>query len=154
MTRSEFLSGFLISRLLLALPESLVIVLFGVCLWDVPFRGSLVATMLLLLAAALAFSGLGVLVASRAKTIEGVAGLMNLCILPMWLLGGAFFSNERMTGVLRVCADAMPLSWCNGAMRDLMLGDAGVMDIAMPLSLLAAFAAATFAVALRVFRWT
>lgn len=154
MTRGEFLLGFLVSRLLLALPESLVIVLFGTLLWGVPFRGSIVGAAILLVCGALAFSGLGVLVASRAKTIEGVAGLMNVCILPMWLLGGAFFGNERMTGVLRWLADAMPLSWCTSALRDLMLGSAGLADVALPVALLAGFAVGTFAIALRVFRWT
>ena len=47
------------------------------------------------LAGALTFSGIGVLVASRASSIESVSGLMNLVMVPMWLLGGAFFSNQR-----------------------------------------------------------
>src|SRR5262249_45144800 len=141
MRRAEFLCGFLMSRLVLALPESAVIVLFGVVFWGVPFRGSVAAAALLLLAAALAFSGLGILGASRAKTVEVVAGLMNLCLLPMWLLGGAFFSNERMQGVLRWCAESMPLTWCNDGMRDLMLAPGGFAAVALPLLLLAGFAA-------------
>ncbi len=153
MRRGEFLFGFLLSRLLLALPESAIIVGFGVVCWGVPFRGSLAAAVVLLLGGALAFSGLGVLIASRAKTVEGVAGLMNLCQMPMWLLGGAFFSNERMEGWLRVGAEAMPLTWCNDAMRELMLAPGGFAEIAMPLALLYGFAALSFAIALRLFRW-
>ena len=153
MRRAEFLFGFLLSRLLLALPESAIIVSFGVLFWGVPFRGSIAAACVLLVVAALAFSGLGILIASRARTIEGVAGLMNLVLLPMWLLGGAFFSNERMEGPLRVAAACMPLSWCNDAMRDLMLAPGGFATIALPLLLLGSFAAACFAVALRIFRW-
>jgi ABC-type multidrug transport system permease subunit len=153
MRRAEFLLGFLLSRLVLSLPESAIIVSFGMLIWGVPFRGSIAAAGVLLVVAALAFSGLGVLIASRARTIEGVAGLMNLVLLPMWLLGGAFFSNERMEGPLRVVANCMPLSWCNDAMRDLMLAPGGWLSVALPLGLLAAFAAACFAVALRIFRW-
>ncbi|MGE3175544.1 MAG: ABC transporter permease [Planctomycetota bacterium] len=154
MRRSEFLLGLLLSRLVLALPESLIIGLFGVLFWGVPFRGSLLVAALVLLAASLAFSGLGVLVASRARTIEGVAGLMNLCMMPMWLLGGAFFSNERMTGVLRWAADAVPLSWCTAAMRDLMLSPGGLAEVWPELLLLSGFAAVCFGAALRLFRWT
>lgn len=154
LSRGEFLGGFLISRLLLAVPESIVIGLFGIVLFGVPLRGSLLAALCILGAGALAFTGLGVLLASRARTVEGIAGLMNLALLPMWLLGGAFFSNERMTGLLRVLADCMPLSWCNGALRDVMLGEAGLAQVAGPVGLLLLFAAACHAAALRLFRWT
>ena len=40
----------------------------------------------------LMLAGLGMLVASRARTIEAVSGLMNLVMLPMWILSGTFFS--------------------------------------------------------------
>lgn len=152
--RGEFLAGFLCSRLLLVLPESAVIAAFGVLFWGVPFRGSVLAGCLLVLAGSLAFSGLGVLVASRAKTIEGVAGLMNLFMLPMWLLGGAFFSNERMEGVLRWAAEALPLSWFNAAMRDVMLAPGGLVEAGWAIGLLTAFAAVCFGLALKIFRWT
>ncbi len=150
MRRSEFLFGFLLSRLLLAI----LIAMFGIVLWDVPFRGSWLAAAVIIILGSLAFSGLGVLVASRARTIEGVAGLMNLFMMPMWLLGGSFFSNDRMEGWLGFCADALPLSWCNDAMRALMLEPGGFVEVAGPLALLAAFAAACFALALRLFRWS
>ena len=44
---------------------------------------------------ALAFSGLGLLTAARPRTIEGVSGLMNLVMVPMWIFSGIFFSTER-----------------------------------------------------------
>jgi len=154
LRRSEFLLGFLLSRLLLLVPESAVILLFGVFAWGVPFRGSVAAALLLIVVAAFAFIGLGILVASRARTVEGVTGLMNLCMLPMWLLGGAFFANDRFEGVLHWFAAALPLSQCNAALRDLLLSPAGFGDVIGPLAYLAAFAAACFLLALRWFRWT
>jgi ABC-type multidrug transport system permease subunit len=154
MRPREFLLGFLLSRLLLALPESAFIMLWGVLFWDVPFRGDVAATCALLVAAALAFSGLGILIASRPKTIEGVAGIMNLCLLPMWLLGGAFFSNERMHGVLRAVSESLPLTWCNDGLRALMLEPGGWAEAAPELALLTVFAAVCFGIALRIFRWT
>ncbi len=44
---------------------------------------------------ALAFAGIGSLIASRAQSTETVSGLMNLVMLPMWLFSGVFFSAER-----------------------------------------------------------
>ena len=95
----------------------------------------------------------GCLLACRARTIEGIAGLMNLFQLPMWLLGGTFFDNERTSGLVRWAAEAMPLTHCNRALREVMLAPGTVLDVAWPLLGLAAFAAVCFAMALRLFRW-
>jgi ABC-type multidrug transport system permease subunit len=153
MRRGEFLLGYLLGRFVLVVPESAAIVAFGTLVWGVPFRGSVLAATLLVFVAGFAFAGLGCLLASRTRTIEGIAGLMNLFQLPMWLLGGAFFDNERMTGVVRWAAEAMPLTHCNRALRDVMLGPGTLVDVAWPLLGLGAFAALCFAIALRTFRW-
>jgi len=152
--RGEFLAGFLLSRLVLVIPESAVIALFGIVLWDVPFRGSIPTACVFVLCSSLAFSGLGILMASRAKTIEGVAGLINACLLPMWLLGGVFFSNDRMEGILGFAANALPLTWCSDGLRDLMLEPSGLEDVAAPILWLALFATGCYLMALRLFRWT
>jgi ABC-type multidrug transport system permease subunit len=154
MRPREFLLGFLIGRGILVVPEAAVIALFGVFVWDVPFRGSLLAFLLLVLAGGFAFMGLGCLLAARPRTIESIAGLTNLCQLPMWLLGGVFFSNERFTGVMQWAVEVMPLTHLNRALRDVMLEPAGVAQVALPLVLLAAFGVLCLAVALRWFRWT
>lgn len=153
MRRSEFLFGYLLGRFVLVVPESAAIIAFGALVWGVPFRGSVLAATLLVVVAGFAFAGLGCLLASRTRTIEGVAGLMNLFQLPMWLLGGTFFDTERMSGPVRWAAEAMPLTHCTRALRDVMLGPGTLIDVAWPLLGLAAFAAACFAIALRFFRW-
>ena len=54
---------------------------------------------------AVAFSGIGLLLASRAQKLETVSGLMNLVMLPMWLVSGIFFSYgaPAQTGKSRGC---------------------------------------------------
>ena len=49
---------------------------------------------------------MGLLVASRAKTMEAVSGLMNLVMLPMWILSGVFFSATRFPAVIQPGAGA------------------------------------------------
>lgn len=154
LRHSEFLLGFLLGRGVLVLPEALAIVLFGHFVWGVPFRGDPLALALLVVAGGLAFAGLGCLLATRARTIEAIAGLMNVFQLPMWLLGGTFFSNERLEGVVRWAAEVMPLTHLNRALRDVMLEPCGVADVALPLLLLTGFAAVCLALAVRWFRWT
>ncbi len=153
MRHREFLAGYLLGRMVLVVPEAVTIVLFGHLVWDVPFRGSLLATALLVAVGAFAFAGLGCLLATRARTIEGIAGLMNLFQLPMWLLGGVFFDVERLTGVVRWAAEAMPLTHINRALRDVMLAPGTLLDVTVPLLGLLGFALACFWLALRWFRW-
>ena len=153
MRRAEFLFGYLLGRFVLVVPESVAIASFGVLVWGVPCRGSVLAALLLATVGGFAFAGLGCLLASRTRTIEGIAGLMNLFQLPMWLLGGSFFDVDRLTGVMRWASEAMPLTHVNRALRDVMLEPGTLADVAMPLGILAGFAAVCFALAMRLVRW-
>ena len=58
-------------------------------------RGSILALLTVSLLGGMSFVGLGLLIAARPKTIEGVSGLMNLAMFPMWIGSGVFFSIER-----------------------------------------------------------
>ena len=64
---------------------------------------------------ALSFVGLGLLVAARPRTIEGVSGLMNFVMFPMWIFSGVFFSNERFPAALQPFIQALPLTALNDA---------------------------------------
>ena len=92
MRRRDFLVSVMLSRMVFTVPEVLVLLLFGWLAFGVKNHGSVWALVFLIVFGAASFSGLGLLVASRAKTIETVSGLMNLIMLPMWLLSGVFFS--------------------------------------------------------------
>ncbi len=92
MNKSEFLGGIMIARLIFLLPEVLILLIFSYFVFDVRMLGSWFELFLLILLGAYTFSGLGLLVASRANTIEMVTGLMNLVMVPMWISRGFFFT--------------------------------------------------------------
>ena len=58
----------------------------------------------------MSFSALGLLIASRAKTIEAASGLMNLVMMPMWILSGVFFSAQRFPDLMQPVIKALPLT--------------------------------------------
>ncbi|MBK8975215.1 MAG: ABC transporter permease [Planctomycetes bacterium] len=152
--RVEFLVAFLSSRLLLALLPPFVILAFGMLAFGVPVApGAWAAIAVLVLAGAAAFSGFGLLLASRARTLETLSGLMNVVMLPMWLCGGAFFSNDRFPAVLQPLVRALPLTWLTDGLRSAMLGATDVLAAWPATALLLAFAAATTTLAGRLFRW-
>ncbi len=108
--RGEFLLSYVASRIVLALVPPLVIVLFGWAVFDVPVRGSFVALIGLFLLGGFTFCGIGLLVGCRTRSTETVSGLMNVVMLPMWLVGGVFFPSERFPDFLQPFVQMVPMT--------------------------------------------
>lgn len=156
MRRAHYLLSFVLSRLVFLLLEVSVVVAFARLAFGVTVAGSYLSLAMVALIGAFAFSGLGLLVGARTKTIEGVSGLMNLVMLPMWLLSGTFFSSSRFPDALRPVIQALPLTALNDALRGVINEGAtltGPTGMGVELAGLAAWCVASFVLALRLFRW-
>jgi len=153
MKRRDFLLSVLISRMLFTVPEVLVLLGFGWLVFDVKNHGSPGALVSLIVYGAACFGGLGLLVASRAKTIETVSGLMNLVMLPMYILSGVFFSSERFPDVMQPFIKLLPLTALNDALRGVMLEGKSLPEQWSELLVLGVWGLVPFAVALKIFRW-
>jgi len=151
--RSHLLGAQLISRLIFLIPEAGALLLFAHFALGVPFRGSLTLLTVVSLLGALTFSGLGLLTAARPRTIEGVSGIMNLVMVPMWIFSGIFFSTERFPAKIQPFVQALPLTALNNALRAVINEAKGWTAVAPALTLLAAWGVASFAVALKIFKW-
>lgn len=151
--RSHLLGAQLTSRLIFLVPEAGALLLFAHFALGVPFRGSLILLAAVSLFGALAFSGLGLLVAARPRTIEGVSGLMNLAMVPMWIFSGIFFSTERFPAAIQPFVQALPLTALNDALRGVMLQGTGLMPLLPELAVLAVWGTLSFMLALKIFRW-
>ncbi len=153
MPKSHYLASFVLSRFFFLILEVVVLVGAAALLFDVPVRGSLLQLMVVCFAAALAFGGIGLLVAARARTIEGVSGLMNLVMMPMWVLSGVFFSSSNFPAAAQPFIQVLPLTATNNALRATMLQGADWVAIAPSLAIIAAWLVVSFTLALRMFRW-
>jgi ABC-type multidrug transport system permease subunit len=153
MRKSDYMLSLMIARLVWLLLEVVIVVGFGWLAFGVAVRGSWLAFGVVTLAGAMAFSALGLLVASRARTIEGVSGLMNFAMLPMWLLSGTFFPAERFPAIMQPLVQALPLTAVNDALRVIMNEGAGFAAILPELVLISAWGVVGFFVALWIFRW-
>ncbi len=153
LRRWQLLASQALARAVFLLLEVTILIGFAVFLLEVPLRGSLVLLILVALLGGASFVGVGLLVAARPRTLEGVSGLMNLVMFPGWILSGTFFSTERFPDVMQPFVQALPLTALNDALRGIMLDDAGLTTVAPELGILALWGAVCFAIALRVFRW-
>jgi len=153
MSRAQFLLSFLLSRLVLLVLEVALLIGFGVVAFHVPLSGPLWVLALVCVLGSLCFSGLGLLISSRVRTMEGASGLMNAAMLPMWILSGVFFSSSHFPAVMQPLVHALPLTAVNDALRANMLEGASVAGIVPELALVAAWTVVCFGLALRLFRW-
>jgi ABC-2 type transport system permease protein len=153
MARRDYLLAQMLARLVFLAVEAGGLLAFAALVFSVPLRGSLITLTVVLLTGASAFSGLGLLVASRARTIEAASGWMNFVMLPMWIVSGVFFSSAHFPAAMQPLIHALPLTALNDALRAVMLDGASAAAIGRELAILGAWAVGCFAIALRVFRW-
>jgi ABC-2 type transport system permease protein len=153
MPRYYYLLSFLLSRLFLLVLEVGALLAFGALVFHVPLRGSLFVLAILCVLGSLSFSALGLLIASRVQTTEAVSGLMNLVMIPMWIVSGVFFSAQRFPFVLQPVIKALPLTAVIDALRANMLQGASFPQIAPQFGILAGWLIISFTLALNLFRW-
>jgi ABC-2 type transport system permease protein len=153
MRRSDFLAGIMISRLLFMVPEVLFLLVFAWLVFGVEVHGSVLAVVVLVLLGAAMFAGIGLLVASRARTLETVSGLMNLVMLPMWMMSGIFFSSDRFPAFTQPVVKSLPLTPLIDALRGVMQDGASLTAMPWPVLILIGWTIVSFALALRWFRW-
>jgi ABC-2 type transport system permease protein len=153
MSRPQYLASFVLSRLTLLVIEVGLLLGFGVLAFGVPLRGSLPLLVLICLLSSLAFAALGLLIASRAKTVEGVSGLMNLVMLPMWIFSGVFFSAARFPDAIQPFIQVLPLTAVIDALRANLLRGAGWQALLPELGIITAWLVVSFVLALKLFRW-
>jgi ABC-2 type transport system permease protein len=154
MRRRDYLLAHMLGRLVFVPLEAVTLLLFSWLIFGVGLAGSPLTLALVVVVGALSFAGLGTLLASRAKTLETMSGLINLCTMPMLLLSGVFFSTSRFPDFMQPIIRCLPLTALNDALRAIMGDGASLLAVAPNLLILAAWGLVSFLVALRLFRWT
>jgi ABC-2 type transport system permease protein len=153
MPRWQYLAAYLLSRIGMLAIEVGVILGFAWLVFGVPFRGPLWQLALVCVLTSMAFSALGLLVATRARTMEAVSGLMNIVMMPMWILSGVFFSASKFPAFMQPLVKALPLTAAIDMMRGNMLQGVQLGQMMAPAGILLAWLVVPFAVAVKIFRW-
>lgn len=153
MSRWQFLLSFMLGRLVFLLPELILLIGFAWLVFGVGVQGSVLFLALVAALGAFSFTGLGVLVASRARTTEGLTGISNLIAVPQWVVSGVFFSTERFPEVVRPLIDILPLTALVDALRAVMNEGAGLQEAAVPIGIVLLWGVVCFGAAVRIFRW-
>jgi ABC-2 type transport system permease protein len=153
MVRGYYLASFVLSRFVFLAVEAFVLLVFAWLAFDVTVQGSLFTLAIVCIVGALTFGAMALLVASRAKTIEAMSGLLNFVMLPMWLLSGVFFASSNFPDVAQPLIQALPLTALIDALRDVTNDGASLRRVGSELGILTTWGAASFVTALKLFRW-
>ncbi|MGH9510675.1 MAG: ABC transporter permease [Terriglobales bacterium] len=154
MRKSDFLLALAGSRLVLMLVDVGLLLGLGVLAFKMRVLGSLLTIVFLGALGSIAFGGLGLLTACRAKKIETVSGLINLVMMPMWIFSGVFFSYEHFPARIQPFIKALPLTALNDALRTTILQGASLSSQSGRILELALWGGISFVLALKWFRWT
>ena len=153
MRRSDYLLAQLFARLLFLPAEVLVPLIFAVLAFGMPVNGNPLTIAVVVLVGAFSFGALGLLMATRARTIEAISGLMNLVFLPMWIVSGVFFPSANFPAAIQPAIHALPLTALIDALRAVILDGASLAAIGSELMVLLAWGVIPFFASLRLFSW-
>ena len=113
----------------------------------------MLALLPLVLVGSVAFIALGMCIGGRVNTEDATAALSNLIVLPMTFLGGVFFPLAAAPAPVQVIAHFLPLTYLAEGLQDVAVRGHSFISTLPNLGVLALFAAALSALALRLFRW-
>ncbi|MEM8600498.1 MAG: ABC transporter permease [Bacteroidota bacterium] len=155
VSRLSLVLGNLAGGVTLALVEALLFLLLAPLVGLTPSFVGLLVIVLAAVSMATAFTALGFTIAWRLDTTRGFHAIMNLVLLPMWILSGAFFPAEGVPLAVRWVMYVNPAFYGVAALRDgLYLPEAAPSAAGLPtalaLGLSVAFAAAMVGLAV----WT
>ncbi|HSK96285.1 MAG TPA: ABC transporter permease [Euzebyales bacterium] len=121
----------------IAVLDTLVVVLAGVWLFDVPFNGSVWLFSLGALLFLFTALGLGVLISTVSQTQAQAIQLAILTLVPQVLLSGLIFPLDALADGIRPIAYVLPLTWFVQIARGTMLRGSDIGALAQPLGMLA-----------------
>jgi ABC-2 type transport system permease protein len=138
--------------LFIAAVDMVVIVAVGVLLFDVPFRGSVATFALGALLFLFVTLGAGVLISTLSQTQGQAIQLSMMFMLPQFLLSGLFFPLYSMAAGVRWIGYLLPLTYFIKVARGVMVRDAPIGALWVPLTVLAVMAVGVFALSTWRFR--
>ena len=150
---ATFLAAQVVTRLVLAALQVLVLIGVAVFLFDVHPVGGILPLLVVALLGAVLFLTIGFALAGWAETENQVPAIAQLITLPQFFFSGVFFSKDAAPEVIRPITNALPLTFLNDALREISVQGATIWDVRMQLLGLLVWTVVGFLLAVRFFRF-
>lgn len=149
--RTALVLGNTLGGTTLAVGEALLFLVLAPLVGLTPGLAGVAVVLAACVLTALAFTALGFTIAWRMSSTRGFHAVMNLFLLPMWFLSGAFFPAEGAPAVLRLAMAVNPATYAVSALRTGLYWPvappAGALPLGLALGVTAAFTGLMLALA-------
>lgn len=135
--------GYTLAFSLIALFQAAELFLVSLWLFDIRFVGDPGAVVVVIVLFAIGLQGMATLMSTLAKNEAQAMQFVLFLLIPSIMLSGVFWPLETMPGTMRALSYAIPLTYCNSALRKIMLTGHGFEALTFELSVLGAIAFVT-----------
>jgi len=122
--------------------------------FKVQMVGSWLALAVTVTLGALMMMSLGFIAGSFARTPDAAQTVTILVSFPMMFLGGSYFPTTGAPPFLMPVIQAMPLTYLNDALRQIINNGVGLAGVRTDLLVITAWMVATLLFSMRAFRWS
>jgi ABC-2 type transport system permease protein len=148
-----YLGTVLLSNLVIVVLQSLTVIALGVLLFDADFPELPLSFVAALMIGAVSFAGLGLAAAALIRSAEAVGAVVNVIVLPMSFLSGAFGTTDNLPPVLELVADVLPLKYLIDLVLATYVDGEPITEHLGAIGVLVAWGAAGYLVAHARFGW-
>ncbi|RME52689.1 MAG: ABC transporter permease, partial [Deltaproteobacteria bacterium] len=153
MRLSALLASQFFVRALVALSQTVLIFAYCRIVFGLPFAERFLLLIGFVVLGTATFISLTFAVTCRSKSVESIAGPLNLIGLVLLFLGGVFFDVTRLPPLIGSLSRFLPLTALTDALRGLVLGGIASGHLAFDALVLLGWSALSLGVAIRFFRW-
>lgn len=153
MKPQDFVISQVITRLIVAVVQSAVLLLVGALVFKTHIYGNPLLILLTVLLGGIMFLGLGFTISGLSKTVDAVPAIANIIIFPMLFLSGIFFPTSGMPNWLQHVVVYLPLQPFAKALREIVGNGAGFNAIRGDLAWVTGWAIVLVFLAIFTFRF-
>jgi ABC-2 type transport system permease protein len=148
-----YLASVLASTIVVFALQAVALFLLGRAVFGTPFPTRVGSLVLIVILGTVCFAALGVALSGVIRSAEGSSAVVNLIVLPMSFLTGAFGPTRHFPRFLRAIGDVLPLKYLVDLMNAVYLHGHAVWSKPTAILVLAAWGVAGIVVAALKFRW-
>jgi len=153
LTRSNVVFSQVFYRVVLALAQTVVIILLARFVFGVNMVGNWFLLFGMVILGTLTFVSIGYLAIARARTTESAMPVIQLIQFPMLFLSGVFFPIEIMPSFMKPIVAVMPLSYLGDGLRQIMVEATPQNTMPVNALVLGAWFVVSSLLAIRFFKW-
>jgi ABC-2 type transport system permease protein len=152
VSRAQVIGGKMLARFVTGMIQYAVLFIFGFIL-GVRYGNSPLAIVLIMVVFTLCSTALSMLLATFVTTEQQAGVVLNLAILTLAPLGGAWWPLEIMPQWMQTVGYLSPIAWAMEGFRTVIFHGGGLQDVVVPVLVILVITAVAFLIAVRRFRY-